>query len=119
MGYVYYTNYIEWFECGRTELLRDIGYPYSQMETDNIYLPVVEVYARYRKPAQYDKMITVVSCIKEIPKPKIKIEYRIFDEKQKVLLAEGYTIHTFLNESKKPTKVPQKFLNFINKYFDK
>ncbi|RKY86676.1 acyl-CoA thioesterase, partial [candidate division KSB1 bacterium] len=119
MGMVYHSKYLEWFECGRTELLREIGYPYSRLESEKIYLPVIEAMIKYRKPAQYDQLITVVTHIKEIPKSKFKIDYKIYDNGKNVLLAEGYTVHSFINDSKKPTRVPQKFRNTIEKYFNK
>jgi len=121
LGFVYHSNYVIWFERGRTELLRDIGYPYSQMEKDNVYLPVVELFVRYKKPARYDELVTVISFLKEVPESnckKLRIDYRIFDEKNETLLTEGYTVHIVVNESFKPSKAPQKLLDLLEKYLN-
>jgi acyl-CoA thioester hydrolase len=51
MGFAYYARYLEWFEVGRTEMLRALGLPYAEIEKQKIALPVLEVYCKYRKPA--------------------------------------------------------------------
>jgi acyl-CoA thioester hydrolase len=113
MGVVYYSRYFEYFEAGRNEFLRNIGYPYSKVETQNLILPVVEAYARYIAPAKYDDEVTLVTTLREIPTVRVKLHYLIRSD-HKDRLAEGYTIHSFANASTgKPARPPADFVQLI------
>ena len=114
MGFVYYGRYLEWFEVGRTEMLRAMGLPYSTIESDGLLLPVIEAYCKYRKSATYDEVVQIVSSLAEVPKMKIRINYRILNETDE-LLAEGYTIHIFLTRDGKPVRPPKYFTDLIQK----
>ncbi len=57
MQYAHHSRYFEWFECGRTEMMRELDYPYLQMEEDGVLLPIVELGCRYRLPAKYDDLL--------------------------------------------------------------
>ena len=61
MGVVYHANYLVWFEIGRTDLLRTIGWSYRQMEATGVLLPVIEAHCEYRKPSQYDDELEVIT----------------------------------------------------------
>lgn len=113
MGIVYYSRYYEFFEAARTDMLRDIGLPYSKFEEMGFMMPVVESHCRYRKGAQFDKMLTVKCIVKETPKVKIKIEYIATDVEDGTLLVEGYTVHAFLNKNGKPCRAPEIFVNLF------
>lgn len=114
MGFVYYGRYLEWFEVGRTEMLRAMGLPYSTIESDGLLLPVIEAYCKYRKSATYDEVVQIVSSLAEVPKMKIRINYKILNETGE-LLAEGYTIHIFLTRDGKPARPPKYFTDLIQK----
>ncbi|MCH7760272.1 acyl-CoA thioesterase [candidate division TA06 bacterium] len=114
MGVTYHSRYLEYFERGRTELLRELGLPYAEMERDGISLPVIEAHCNYLKGAQYDELITVKSLLKEKPTVRIKIEYEVLDDSKKELIATGYTIHSFVNSNGKPTRPPKEFLKLIS-----
>ena len=115
MGVTYYARYMEFFERGRTELLRELGLPYAAMEKDGISLPVIEAHCKYMKGARYDELITIRSILKEKPMARIKIEYEVFNDSKKDLIATGYTIHSFVNSNGKPTRPPKEFQNLIQK----
>lgn len=113
MGVVYYGRYFEFFEAGRNEFLRKLGYPYSRIEAQNIALPVIEANSKYFAPARYDDEIILHTILKNIPSVRIKLEYLIENSK-KEKLAEGYTIHSFVNaKTMKPTRPPSDFLDII------
>ena len=117
MGFVYYGRYYEYFEAGRNEFLRKLGYPYSRIESQNIILPVIESNAKYFAPAKYDDEIILYTMLKSIPAVKIKLEYLIEDHK-KERLTEGYTIHSFVNfKTMKPTRPPLDFLELVKSKF--
>ena len=116
MRVVYHGKYFEYFELGRSDLIRNIGLPYSQLESDGIFLPVVEAFAKYRRPARYDEMLVVESEVKEIPAASLRIEYRVFHDGEKEVLAEGYTVHSFLNVATgRPTRAPKALVEVIQR----
>ncbi len=120
MNVVYYSNYFVYFETGRTELFRSIGLPYSKIEKMGYILPVVEAYAKYYKSVAYDDVIHVITKINEIQSAKVKLEYEIREAETKDLIAEGFTVHIFLNsKTRKINRAPEIFSNTIQKAFDK
>ncbi len=118
MQFVYNGNYLEYFEVGRTELLRSVGLPYSVLEKNGYQLPVIEARLFYKNPAFYDDVLHVEAFLKEINSAKVHIEYVIKKENDDKVIVSGYTSHVFMNEkSKKPTKPPQIYIDALKKYF--
>lgn len=109
MGVVYHTNYIVWFEIGRTEWFRQINQDYRALEDQNIILPVIEVNCRYKKPALYDDNIIVRTYLKEIKGIRLTFHYEILRKEDEELLAEGETIHAFVDKEKNPIRLKKKF----------
>ncbi len=109
MGVAYHSRYFEWFESGRTELFRDLGLPYIEMEERGIRLPVVEASIRYRISAKYDDLIKIESSVNEMPRSIIKFNYKVFNSDSGILLAEGFTTHCFLKDNGRPSKIPHFF----------
>lgn len=106
MGVVYYGNYAQYLEQGRTEWLRALGFSYKWMEDNNVQLPVVHLSIDYKKPAFYDDLITVKTFLKKIPDVKIEFYYEIYNE-SKQLLATATTILVFVdNTTKKLMRAP-------------
>ncbi len=109
MGIVYYANYLVWFEIGRVELLRSLGFSYSQLESEHgRILPVIEATCRYRSPARYDDRILIETRPAMVRSMVIKFAYRILrkgqDGAEPALLAEGETTHVVCDSqmNKKP-----------------
>ena len=118
MRTVYYAKFFEYFEQGRSDLLRGIGLPYSEIELMGYYLPVVEAHARYLKSARYDETLIVKTIVKDMPQVRVRIEYEIRNEQTQELLAEGYTIHSFVSaQTGKPTRAPDRFLEVMSDAF--
>lgn len=114
MGFVYYANYIVWFELGRSALLREAGYPYSQLEKDGCILPVVEVYCKYREPASYDEELNIECWVERLRKRDLTFGYHIL-RKGKVL-AEGYTRHIPVSSLGKRILIPEDLITCISPY---
>lgn len=113
MGVVYYGRYFEFFEAGRNEFLRKLGYPYSKIESQGYILPVIEAASKYFAPARYDDEVALYTILKDIPSVRIKLEYYMENSK-KEKLAEGYTIHSFVNaETMKPVRPPADFVELV------
>ena len=110
MGIVYYGNYAQYFEQGRTEWLREFGFSYKWMEENNVQLPVINLNIDYKAPAHYDDLITITTILKKIPTYKIEFSYEIHNQEGK-LLVTGSTTLVFVNTStKKLMKAPQYLL---------
>jgi acyl-CoA thioester hydrolase len=116
MKVVYHGKYLEYFEVGRAALIRSLGLPYSELETRGILLPVIEAFAKYRKPARYDDLLSIEAIISDLPQATLKIDYQVFRNHEEEPLAEGYTVHSFLNVvTGKPTRPPLYFMQILEK----
>ncbi|MEN9636962.1 MAG: hypothetical protein RL077_5366 [Verrucomicrobiota bacterium] len=104
MGVVYHANYLPWFEVGRTTLLKEMGLSYRQLETDGYRLPVLEVSAKFSRPAVYDDTLTIVTTLREKPLLRIRLEYEVWRGEE--LLATGFTVHAFIDREGKPVRPP-------------
>jgi acyl-CoA thioester hydrolase len=118
MKMVYHSKYLEYFEQGRSDLLREIGIPYPKIEEMGFYLPVIEAHARFLKAARYDDLLNVKTMLTEQPQARVTIEYAILNSESNELLVAGYTKHGFVNAlTGKPTRAPKMFLDVISKLF--
>lgn len=109
---VYNGRYLEYFEVGRTELMRTLGMTYREFEESGFLLPLTEAYAKYIKQIRYDDVIEVVAALKEIPKARLRIEYEIFRDGEK--MTEGFTVHSFIDTSSgRPVRAPKTFLDLL------
>lgn len=115
MGIVYHAHYLAWFEVGRTELLRAHGIPYRTLEDEGYRLPVIEVQARYHRPALYDDVVTIVSRMQDHPSVRLRIDYEIFARDQK--LVTGHTLHAFINRQGEPVRPPVVFAEKMRELF--
>ena len=106
MGIVYHTNYIKWFEIGRTELLREMGIVYAELESSGYNLPATEVYCHYLSSSRYDDIILIETKIDYLRRSILKFDYLIWDEGRNKTLTEGYTIHIFTNNDGKIVRAP-------------
>ena len=114
MKFVYYGKFFEYFEQGRSDLMRAIGLPYPDIEAMGLILPVIEAHATYKQSAKYDDLINVVTYLREPPVAKVRIDYEVFRDGETELLADGYTIHSFVNVATgRPTRAPVQFLEAL------
>lgn len=116
MKFAYYGKFFEYFEEGRSDLLRSIGLPYTRVEEMGLFLPVIEAHASYKKAARYDDLLQVVTVLRDAPVARVRLDYEVYRDGEKDLLAEGYTIHSFVSaETGKPTRAPAQFVEAIEK----
>lgn len=107
MGFVYYGNYAQYFEMGRTEWLRKLGITYKTMEENGIMLPVMNLNINYLKPAKYDDLLTLKTTLIKMPSAKIEFSYEVFNEENELLTTANTTL-VFVNmETNKPTRAPE------------
>ncbi|MCQ2203781.1 MAG: acyl-CoA thioesterase [Bacteroidales bacterium] len=118
MGVVYHSNYAVYFEVGRTEMFREIGMTYDEMEKNNVMLPLVDLHINYKRPARYDDLITVTTTVKELPGVKIRFDYQIHNEEGE-LLVDGYTTLAFIDMTRnRPMKMPDAIKAKVAPYFE-
>jgi acyl-CoA thioester hydrolase len=106
MGVVYYANYLVWFEVGRTDLLRESGWTYREMETEGFSLPVIEVRCFYRASATYDDDIEVRTTGDMVSAVRMQFTYQVVRPSDAATLATGVTVHATLGRNGKPCRLP-------------
>jgi acyl-CoA thioester hydrolase len=105
MRFVYYSNYLVYFEMARSELLREVGLPYAGFEKRGVFLPVVEAHCEYKTPAHFDDLL-VISSRCSIQGPRLRIAYEVHRGGE--LIVTGYTVHVCLSpEGKVLRPIPE------------
>lgn len=107
MGIVYYSHYLRWFEMGRTELMRSLGFAYKEMESHGTYLPVSEVFCRYLVSAKYDDVLIIETSVDFLKRASIQFAYRILRKADAVHLVTGTTLHAFVDREGRIVRVPK------------
>lgn len=123
MGVVYHANYFNWFEIGRTEFIRELGFTYRDIEARGLLLPVTELFSRFIKPARYDDWITICTRVADFSSLKLQFESQIRrlseEERDQLhtvdryadlpgqLLVSGGTHHVWVNRDWKPIRLPK------------
>lgn len=106
MGFAHHSHHLSWFEMGRTEFLRERGYPYRSLEEKSCFMPVVEIGCRYLAPARYDDMLEIETQLEEITNAKIRFSYKIKKLEENHLIATGFTLHACTDEKGAPKRIP-------------
>lgn len=115
MGTFYNSRALEWFECGRTELLRALGLPYSEMEARGLFLPLVEAHVEYLGRARYDDLLELATTMSFAGRARARLEVRITQAATGREVARGYTIHAFTDRAGKPVRPPEWFLKVVHR----
>jgi len=105
MGIAHHANYIVWFEIGRTDLCRETGIPYAEIESRGYILVVTEVSCRFRTPFRYDDEVLIRTSVAEAGSRALKFAYELFDAKGETLRASGFSSHVWLDRAtRKPVR---------------
>jgi acyl-CoA thioester hydrolase len=114
MGVVYYSNFLIWFEIGRVELLRQLGFDYKTMEIDDdCFIPVVEANCRYKAPARYDDELIIETSVTGVRGAVLKFRYRVVRVGDQQLLAEGETTHVVTDSKLIKRALPDKYVQAL------
>jgi acyl-CoA thioester hydrolase len=114
MGRVYHPNYLSYFECGRVELLRDVGFDYARVEReDECFLPVFEAYVKYRAPAFFDDELEVTTRISDYSFVRLTFRYEVRRARDGVLCAEGRTVLAAVDPKGEPRKLPADLRSYL------
>jgi len=117
MTYSYYGNYAMYYEVGRTEMMRELGFTYRKLEESGVMLPVMELYSHFIKPSKYDDLLTIKTRIEKKPGIRVRFDYEIYNEANE-LINDGWTVLVFTDMTGKPIRPPQYFMKVFEPYFD-
>ena len=119
MGVVYYGNYARYYEIGRTEMIRDLGFTYKKLEELNIMLPARSLKINFLKSAYYDDILTVRTIVDTIPKVKFPIKTEIYNEKGELINSGEVVLVFFSSLTNKPVAAPKFFIDQMIRLFNK
>jgi acyl-CoA thioester hydrolase len=110
MGYCYYGNYAQFYEVGRVEALRNLGFSYRSLEESGIMLPVLEFKIKYHKPAFYDDLLRVKTTVHEVKGARMFFTYEMFNEKNELVNTGETTLVFISKETNKPCSAPMELV---------
>jgi acyl-CoA thioester hydrolase len=117
MGYVYYGVYAMYYEVARVESLRQLGLTYKEIEAMGVIMPVLENKSKFLSPGRYDELLTIITSVREKPGVRIRFEYEIFNEENK-LIHQGETLLAFVDQkNNRPCRPPQEMQKVLEPYF--
>lgn len=112
MGVVYHARYLEWFEMGRVELMRESGLLYRALEERGLFFPVTEIWSRYRKPSTFDDQLVLESWYIEVTAVRVSFGYKLMDAGGD-LVAEGVSAHAALGQDRTLATIPEAIRKMI------
>jgi acyl-CoA thioester hydrolase len=117
MAYVYYGVYAMYYEVARVESLRRLGVTYKELEATGVMMPVLENHSKFLMAARYDELLKIVTTIREKPTVRIKFEYEIFNEQDK-LINQGETLLAFVDiKTGRPCRPPELMMHVLTPFF--
>lgn len=117
MGVVYYGNYAIYYEIARTELIRNLGLSYKEMEEDGIFLPVNTMETKYIKSAKYDDVLRIRTTVEEKPSLRLIFKHEIYNKKNELINIGKVSLVFIDAETGKPCRPSKRFNELMNKYF--
>lgn len=117
MGYVYNGNYAQYYEIGRTEMMRSLGMNYAKMEESGVMLPLLELKCKFIKPALYDQLITIKTIVKDLPGVRMLFDYELYNEADELINIGSTTLVFFDMAKKRPCPPPVYFMERIAQYY--
>jgi len=118
MNIVYYGNYAQYFEVGRVESIRQLGFTYKDMEAMGVIMPVVELHTKYIRPAHYDDLLTIKTTVKELPVDhRIEFYQEVYNEKDKLLTTGKVVLYFIEAKTHKKTTMPEELRKRLEPYF--
>jgi acyl-CoA thioester hydrolase len=118
MGFVYYGHYAQFYEIGRAEAIRQIGFSYKDIEAMGIIMPVGSMECKYIRPAKYDDLLSIKTILPEIPKSnRITFHHEIYNEKLELLNTGKVTLHFINHLDMKGVKMPEKLRAALAIYY--
>ena len=118
MGYVYYGRYADYYEVGRTEMIRGLGITYRKFEELGIMMPVLEMKIRYYNPARYDDLLTIKTRVEELPIARIHFFCEIYNEQGDKLNSGEVSLVFTDSETRRPVRAPEELISAMQSHFE-
>lgn len=113
MGFVHHSNYVNYYEVARTEMLREFGTSYKELEDEGVMLPVMEVSIKYLRPAHYDDLLTVRITLSQLPTVRMVFDHEVYNQNGE-LLNTGRVVLAFMNsETRRACRAPRWFIDLL------
>jgi len=120
MQYVYNGKYIEYFEVGRTEMIREQNLTYKSIEENGYLMPVNSVFIKYKNPAFYDELLEIETRVEKIPDVRVHLDHTVRSVERNKIICEGYVELVFIQkDTKKVCRPPTFFMNVLIPFFKK
>jgi acyl-CoA thioester hydrolase len=118
MDVVYYGNYAQYFEVGRAECIRDLGFTYKDMEAMGVKMPVVEMHANFKRPAHYDDLLSIKTQLRELPdEHRIEFHHEVYNESDKLLTIGRVVLYFIDIATMKKVTMPAQFKSKLEPFF--
>lgn len=111
MGFIYHANYVAFFDVARTQMIRDLGIPNSEIEAAGYMLPVIRVEVNYKNPGHYDDLLTVRTTVKEKPRATMTFDYEVFRENGECITTGSVTLAFMKADTRRACRCPQILLD--------
>lgn len=118
MAIVHHSNYIRWFEMGRNDLLRSIGYPYSKMEKMGVWIPVISITCDYKSPAVFDEVILIRSWVEKLKGATVYLGYEVVSKETGEVKVTGTSSHGITDPDLVPMRLKKKFPELYERLAD-
>lgn len=105
MAIVHHSNYPVWYEAGRTDFIKAMGMSYSQIETEGILFPLLELHCKYIQAAKYEDVVIIETTLTKLSMVKAEFSYKVYRESDGVLLNTGSTIHGMVTKELRPVNM--------------
>ena len=118
MGIVHHSNYVRFFECGRNQMMKELGIPIEEMEKENVMFPVVNVDIHFKAPSRMGDTLKVVTTLTKLPMAKLFFDQKIYNQRDE-LVCFGNVVVGFISADRRiPIRAPKSFLDIVAPYFD-
>ena len=118
MGIVHHSNYIRYFECGRSDMMAKAGLPIEKIEEAGVMLPIVSVDCRYRRPAKMGDRIRIVSIVDRVPSAKLFVRTEIFNQNDDLLVEGSVTLGFIDSQTRRPVRCPENIVAVMEKHIN-
>jgi acyl-CoA thioester hydrolase len=119
MGVVYHGHYAQFYEIGRTEAIRSLGFAYKDIEAMGVIMPVVDIHSKFLRPAKYDDLITVKTTLREMPiHHKIVFHSEIYNQNRELLNIGDVTLYFMEAKTMKRSEMPAILKEKVSRYFE-
>ena len=117
MGIVHHSNYIRYFECGRTDMLKKLGLPIERIEEAGVMLPVISVECKYKVPAKLGDTLKIVSVIDQIPRARLVIANEIYNPEGHLVCSGEVQLGFIDSRTRRPVRCPQMLVGIFEEHF--